>query len=103
MSAIRGKCPVCHDDVNDGSWFTRCHDPFNEPSAGKAKTIFGSVFDWLGAVVGGKKRPNYVADFETTTDPLDCRVWAYGLANIDTAESLWDVEIGTSIERFCNR
>ena len=56
-----------------------------------------------GYVMGDKKRPNYVADFETTTDPADCRVWAYGLANIDTAQTLWDVEIGTSIERFCNR
>lgn len=53
--------------------------------------------------MGGKRRPNYVADFETTTDPADCRVWAYGLADVDTAESVWDVEIGTTIERFCNR
>lgn len=53
--------------------------------------------------MGAKKRPNYVADFETTTDPDDCRVWAYGLADIDRAETLWDVEIGTGIERFCNR
>jgi hypothetical protein len=54
-------------------------------------------------IMGGKKRANYVADFETTTDPEDCRVWAYGLANIDTAETLWDVEIGTSIHRFAGR
>lgn len=53
--------------------------------------------------LGGKKRPNYMADFETTTDPDDCRVWAYGLADIDKATTVWDVEIGTSIERFCNR
>ena len=56
-----------------------------------------------GNIMGGKKRVNYVADFETTTDPSDCRVWAYGLADIDRAETVWDVEIGTTIERFCNR
>lgn len=56
-----------------------------------------------GLVMGGQKRPNYVADFETTTDPADCRVWAYGLANIDTADSLWDVEIGPSMHRFADR
>ena len=53
--------------------------------------------------MGGKKRASYVADFETTTDPDDCRVWAYGLTNIDTTETLWDVEIGPSIHRFCDR
>ena len=66
-------------------------------------SIISTIMKLLGAVVGGKKRVNYVADFETTTDPDDCRVWAYGLADIDKAETLWDVEIGTSIERFCNR
>lgn len=65
--------------------------------------IISTFLEWWGNIVGGKKRANYVADFETTTDPDDCRVWAYGLANIDTAETLWDVEIGTTIERFCNR
>lgn len=53
--------------------------------------------------MGAGKRKVYVADFETTTDPDDCRVWAYGLANVDTAESLWDVEIGTTIHRFFDR
>jgi hypothetical protein len=65
-------------------------------------SIISTFIDWWGTV-GGKKRTNYVADFETPTDPQDCRVWAYGLADIDKATSLWDVEIGTSIERFCNR
>lgn len=53
--------------------------------------------------MGGRKQNQYVADFETTTDPDDCRVWAYGLANINTADSLWDVEIGPSIHRFFDR
>lgn len=29
----------------------------------------------------------YTADFETTTDPNDCRVWAYGLCEIGTPEN----------------
>ena len=39
---------------------------------------------------------NYTADFETTTDENDCRVWAYGLCNIDTQT----LEFGNSIEDF---
>jgi len=65
--------------------------------------IISKLIKILGERMGGKKRPIYVADFETTTDPLDCRVWAYGLANVKTAESVWDVEIGPSIHRFCDR
>jgi len=53
--------------------------------------------------LSGSKRKQYVADFETTTDPLDCRVWGYGLANIETADTVWDVEIGTTIHRFLDR
>ena len=65
-------------------------------------SIISIIRGWLG-IMGAPKRQNYVADFETTTRADDCRVWAYGLANIDTAETLWDVEIGTSIHRFCDR
>ena len=39
----------------------------------------------------------YTADFETTTDPEDCRVWAYALCNIDDPE---DFIYGNSIEEF---
>ena len=38
----------------------------------------------------------YVADFETTTLPDDCRVWAFAIYDIDTDE----VELGTNIEDF---
>jgi len=65
--------------------------------------IFQHIIEALRQIMGGQKRPVYVADFETTTDPDDCRVWAYGLANIDTATSLWDVEIGPSMHRFIDR
>lgn len=39
----------------------------------------------------------YTADFETTTEPDDCRVWAYALCDIETEEV---VEIGDNIEDF---
>ena len=39
----------------------------------------------------------YTADFETTTDPNDCRVWAYCLCDIDDIEN---VIYGNSIEKF---
>ena len=39
----------------------------------------------------------YTADFETTTDADDCRVWAYAVCNVDAPTS---VEYGNSIESF---
>lgn len=42
------------------------------------------------------------ADFETTTNPLDCRVWAWGLTDIEKPD--YDsVEIGTNIDSFMER
>lgn len=38
-----------------------------------------------------------MADFETTTIEEDCRVWAWGLANIETPE---DITFGNSISSF---
>lgn len=38
----------------------------------------------------------YTADFETTTNPDDCRVWAWAVCSIDTLK----VYIGTDIESF---
>jgi len=52
----------------------------------------------------GERRPKVpmVADFETTTDELDCRVWSWGLVEIDKPE--YDlVEIGTDIDSFMDR
>ncbi len=40
---------------------------------------------------------SFTADFETTTDSEDCRVWAYALCNIDDPE---DFKYGNSIEEF---
>lgn len=39
----------------------------------------------------------FAADFETTTDENDCRVWAYALCNID---DYTDFRYGNSIEEF---
>lgn len=40
---------------------------------------------------------NYTADFETTTDENDCRVWAWATCEIGNTEN---IQIGTSIESF---
>jgi len=53
--------------------------------------------------MSGDKRKQYVADFETTTDPEDCRVWGWGICDIDRADTIWDVHIGTNMERFIGR
>lgn len=39
----------------------------------------------------------YSADFETTTNPEDCRVWAWGFSDIDKPE---DVKLGNSLDTF---
>ena len=39
----------------------------------------------------------YTADFETTTDEDDCRVWAYSICNVDNPE---EFIYGTSIDEF---
>ncbi len=40
---------------------------------------------------------SYSADFETTTDPNDCRVWAWGIINIDDLNEKY---VGNNIETF---
>lgn len=53
---------------------------------------------------GGVKatRTDFCADFETTTDPNDCRVWAWGLAEVERPE-YENVEYGNDIESFITR
>ena len=41
----------------------------------------------------------YTADFETTTDEKDCRVWAYAICEIGGS---FQVSYGNSIEDFIN-
>lgn len=53
--------------------------------------------------MGRQKRTEWVADFETTTTPEDCRVWGWGLVNIETGKSAWDVEMGHDIHSFIKR
>lgn len=54
-------------------------------------------------VSGEKKaKENYVADFETTTNPLDCRVWAWGLVNLNKP-NYDDVEIDNTLDSFIER
>lgn len=44
-----------------------------------------------------KKKPNYSCDFETTTDPNDCRVWAWGYMEIGNEDNY---SYGTDINDF---
>lgn len=46
------------------------------------------------------KRVAFAADFETTTDPDDCRVWLWGIAPVEepTAQA-W----GTSLDSFIHK
>jgi hypothetical protein len=40
----------------------------------------------------------FVGDFETTTDPLDCRVWLWATANITTDEFEWGIDIESFVK-----
>ena len=40
---------------------------------------------------------SYVADFETTTDPKNCHVWAWSVCEVGNTDNLW---IGTDIYTF---
>ena len=43
---------------------------------------------------GREKRGNFAADFETSTDPDDCRVWWWGLSPADhNANVMWGIDI----------
>ena len=64
--------------------------------------IFSHIKEWF-STLGRQKRSVWVADFETTTKADDCRVWAWGLANVETAETSWDVEMGIDIDSFITR
>lgn len=44
-----------------------------------------------------KKRPDYVADFETTTIAEDCRVWSWGIVRVGDLDDYVD---GTSLDGF---
>ena len=52
----------------------------------------------------GAKRPKVpiMADFETTTDELDCRVWSWGLVEIEEPD-YEKVQIGADIDSFITR
>jgi len=60
-------------------------------------------FSRIVGIMGRKRQVSYQADFETTTDPNDCRVWGWGLADIEKVQSPWDVEMGTNIQWFIDR
>lgn len=53
----------------------------------------GDADEWEG----GLDMKAYVADFETTTDPEDCRVWAWCVCDVDNVDFL---RYGTDIESF---
>lgn len=50
--------------------------------------------------LSGRERPIYLADFETTTDEEDCRVWSWGISSVSDYEN---VEVGEDIGSFVER
>ena len=45
----------------------------------------------------------YTADFETTTDPNDCRVWAVALCEVGNTNNFWYDNSIDSLMDFCYR
>lgn len=50
----------------------------------------------------GNAYMRYVADFETTTDPDDCRVWAVGICEVGNPESFFHYKDITRFMSFCS-
>ena len=48
-----------------------------------------------GKLIGAVAMNKFSCDFETTTDTQDCRVWAWGVYNIDKDKFEYGTEIGT--------
>ena len=57
------------------------------------------LLDWIRAM-GERRRTHWVADFETTTTADDCRIWVWGIVNLDSRLSLGDVQWDTSMDSF---
>ena len=57
-------------------------------------STFGTEDEWWEECL---MRRSYTADFETTTDPSDCRVWAAATCEIGSPDN---IERGTSVEWF---
>lgn len=53
-----------------------------------------------GSKEKGKSREIFVADFETTTTPDDCRVWGWGIVPVREDVTPADVEMGSTIDLF---
>lgn len=48
-------------------------------------------------------RNNYVADFETTTDPEDCRVWLWSIVEIGSQVPQWGKDMSSFIKHISKR
>lgn len=59
------------------------------------KELFYKILRLLGRKE--KRMSTFVADFETTTNPDDCRVWAYAICEVGKSD---DVIVGTTIDDF---
>lgn len=52
-------------------------------------------------VISGRRVTYYAADFETTTDPADCRVWLWGLTPVkEDGKFEWGTDIDSFVERM---
>lgn len=59
-------------------------------------SVFGFNEEWWEDIL---TRKSYTADFETTTDLEDCRVWACAVCEVDNTDN---IEYGTDVKWFVN-
>lgn len=78
----------------DGDFIDGVYNSLADAIGREDDSTYGFEEEWWR---DGLMRKSYTADFETTTDPDDCRVWAVGVCEIgDTSK----VEHGTSVDWF---
>lgn len=57
----------------------------------------------MAAARSKRKRQHYVADFETTTTPEDCRVWLWTMVQIGDDSPIWGKDIDSFIHEISTR
>lgn len=79
----------------DGKTMDAIYDSLADAIGREEDSTFGFEQEWWEDDL---MRKSYVADFETTTDECDCRVWAVAVCEVSDSPEV--VEHGTSVEWF---
>ena len=103
LGAYDGTVPLANQMIGDCYWLSR----FNQHDVDDICDTFGDMFSREDDAVFGEEewweemapRKYYTADFETTTELEDCRVWAAAVCEIGNVDN---IEHGSNVDWFVN-